>query len=106
MQQWSEELKRAIATASDVNWALLGPNVLIVGDEVETLKQMAHQAASSAGYQFLEVPAAACEDFTECPRPRFEKLGPVVVLLNEGPWCGSEEDWHSPKTLDTFHSAV
>lgn len=117
VQQWSEELKRAIATGSDVDWTLLGPNVLIVGDEVETLKQMAHQAASSAGYQFVEVPASACEDFTECPRSRFEKLGPVVVLLNEGPWCGLDEDksiihnkppaWRRQwQTIDPSHPVV
>jgi len=92
VQQWSDELKRASVADLDVDWALLGPNVLIVGDEVDTLKQMVHQAASSAGYQFIEVPTSACEDFTECPRARFEKLSPVVVLLNEGPWCGSDED--------------
>lgn len=49
VQKWSEELKRAIAIGSDIDWTLLGPNVLIVGDEVETLKQMVYQAASSAG---------------------------------------------------------
>jgi len=84
---WSESLAQSCKAQSRSDWLLTGPNLLLIGDEVETLSEMVQMAATQAGFRHVRVPASAVPELVDSPRRSFESMAPVVVQLDAGDWC-------------------
>jgi hypothetical protein len=89
---WADQMVVARETKSLESWLIHGPNLLLIGDEVETLSKMVQMAASQAGFRHIRVPAAAVAELLETPRKSFESLAPVLVQLDAGDWCGVKDE--------------
>jgi hypothetical protein len=87
LRRWANDLVLARQAGSREAWLLNGPNLLLIGDEVETLSEMVQMAASQAGFRHVRVPASAVSGLVESPRQSFESMAPVVVQLDAGDWC-------------------
>jgi len=92
IRSWADQMVVAREAKSRESWLIHGPNLLLIGDEVETLSKMVQMAASQAGFRHTRVPAAAVAELLETPRKSFESLAPVVVQLDAGDWCGEKEE--------------
>lgn len=90
-RRWANELVVARQAASAEAWLICGSNLLLVGDEVETMSELVQMAASEANFRYLRVPAADVPDLIDTPRRRFESLAPAVVQLDAGDWCATED---------------
>ena len=89
---WAADLTAAAQASSNEDWLLKGPNLLLIGDEVETLSEMVQMAASQAGFRHIRVPAFAVPELIDAPRQSFESMAPVVVQLDFGDWCSAPND--------------
>ena len=87
LRDWTDGLARSRHEQSKEAWLLNGPNLLLTGDEVETLSEMVQMAASQAGFRHVRVPASAVPELLDAPRQPFEVFSPVVVQLDFGDWC-------------------
>lgn len=92
LRDWADSMVLAHKTGSTEAWLLNGPNLLVIGDEVETLSEMVQMAASQAGFRHVRVPATSVPDLVESPRQSFEFMAPVVVQLDAGDWCWSDDE--------------
>lgn len=87
IRSWADQLVLAREAKSRESWLIHGPNLLLIGDEVQTLAKMVQMATSQAGFRHIRVPAAAVAELLETPRKSFESFAPVVVQLDAGDWC-------------------
>jgi len=92
MRSWANEMALARQAESLESWFLHGPNLLLKGEEVETLSEMVQMSAYQAGFRHVRVPAANVSDLVDAPRKLFESMAPVVVQLDAGNWCWSEDE--------------
>jgi|LauGreDrversion4_2_1035121.scaffolds.fasta_scaffold04825_5 hypothetical protein len=92
MRSWSNEIALARQAESLESWYLQGPNLLLKGEEVETLSEMVQMSARQAGFNHVRVPAANVADLIDAPRKVFESMAPVVVQLDAGDWCWAEDE--------------
>ena len=84
---WADQMVVAREAKSRESWLINGPNLLLIGDEAETLSKMVQMAANQAGFRHIRVPATAIAELLETPRKSFESIAPVVVQLDAGDWC-------------------
>ena len=68
MRKWANEMVLARQSESLESWFLHGPNLLLKGDEVETLSEMIQMAAIQTEFRYVRVPAANVSDLVECPQ--------------------------------------
>lgn len=92
LRSWATDLAAGSHVRSNEIWLLKGPNLLLIGDEVETLSEMLQMAASQAGFRYVRVPASAVPELIDAPRQLFESIAPVVVQLDFGEWCSTLEE--------------
>jgi hypothetical protein len=84
---WADDIARAYQEHANEVWLLKGANLLLIGDEVDTLSEMVQMAARQAGFRHVRVPASSVPELIDAPRQTFESIAPVVVQLDFGDWC-------------------
>lgn len=89
---WADQMVVAREAKNLEVWLIQGPNLLLIGDEVETLSKMIQMAASQAGFRHVRVPATSVPEFLEAPRKTFESLAPMIVQLDAGDWCCAKDE--------------
>lgn len=117
IQRWASDLLMTKQSRSKDAWLIHGLNILLTGDEAHTLSEMVQMAASQAEFHYLRVPAKAVMDLASNPRELFQLSTPVVVQLEEGPWCRVDDNsglidklpsrWRDAwQTIDIDHPVV
>jgi hypothetical protein len=117
LRGWADEMTKASKAESYEDWLLKGANLLLIGDEVESLSEMVKMAASQAGFRYLKVPASSVPELVESPRQLFKSIAPAFVQLDAGEWSSILDEkglmesrpngWRTVwQTIDIVHPVV